>query len=203
MFQKDITGQKFGSLTAIKFCYKKNNRYFWLFKCACGNEKIINKANVISGLTQSCGCYFKKIIKKCNKTHGLSNTRIFSIWLGIKNRCCNINEPAYKNYGGRGITICKEWENDFKTFYDWSMANGYQDNLTIDRINNNGNYEPSNCRWADKKIQANNQRNTVKITYKGQQKSLTEWAEQYNINKGTLRQRLKRGWEVEKALKTI
>ena len=138
--------------------------------------------------------------KNPNYKHGLKNTRLFSIWNNIKTRCYNSNSPAYKHYGGRGITICDEWRDDFKAFYDWAVSHGYQDNLTIDRINNDGNYEPNNCRWVTIKIQSINRRNNHLYTIYGETKALSLWCEQFNINYKTVRDRLKRGWDIEIAL---
>lgn len=135
------------------------------------------------------------------KKHGLSNTKLYSIWSGMKRRCYNKNERAYKHYGGRGITICDEWKNDFMSFYDWAMNNGYSEGLTIDRIDNNKGYSPENCRWATVKEQNRNYRRNIKVEYKGETKTLVELAEEYNIDYKLLHQRYKRyNWDIEKAL---
>ena len=139
-------------------------------------------------------------IYNSNYKHGLRNTRLFSIWANIKTRCTNSNSTFYNRYGGRGITICDEWKDNFKAFYDWAMANGYQDNLTIDRIDNNGNYEPNNCRWVTVKDQARNKTNNHLYTINNETKALSVWCEQFNINYKTVRDRLKRGWNIKKAL---
>lgn len=144
-------------------------------------------------ITDRNGC------KNPNYKHGLRNTRLFSIWSNIKTRCLNSNTPSFKHYGFRGIKICKEWL-DFKVFYDWSISNGYSDNLTIDRINNNGIYEPSNCRWVDMRTQTRNTRNNHFYTIDGVSKPLIEWCEIYKINYKTVRDRLKRKWSIERAL---
>ena len=116
------------------------------------------------------------------KTHGLSYHPLFSRWLKIKDRCLKPNNPSYPHYGGRGITMCDEWKNDFKAFYDWCMANGYAPNLTIDRIDNNGNYEPSNCRFVDMYVQANNKTNNHLIEINGVTKTLAQWCREYNVD---------------------
>jgi hypothetical protein len=129
----------------------KQKRHYGLYKCGlCGNEFRTQINNVKNGNTKSCGCYTKK--------HGLKNTRLYRIWRGIKDRTLNIKTRQFPDYGGRGITICEEWKNDFMSFHDWAMSNGYEEELSIDRIDNDGNYEPSNCRWTTSTIQNRNQR---------------------------------------------
>ena len=125
-----------------------------------------------------------------------------NIWRAMKERCYNSKCEAYHNYGGRGIIVCDEWLHNFKAFYDWSITNGYRDDLTIDRIDVNGNYEPSNCRWVTRLTQANNQRTNHLITYKGETHTMAEWAKIKHISYGALRQRLYRKWSIEKALNT-
>ena len=123
----------------------------------------------------------------------------------MKQRCYNKNSKSYKNYGGRGIKICDEWlskENGFLNFYNWAINNGYNSNLSIDRIDNNGNYEPSNCRWVNNLIQSNNRRNNRKLTFNGDTLNISEWAKKYNLTISTINHRLDRGWSVEKTLTT-
>ena len=134
--------------------------------------------------------------------HGLHGTRIYNIFNGMKGRCYCKEHFAYESYGGRGITVCDEWRNSFQAFYDWAMSNGYRDDLTLDRINNDGNYEPLNCRWITMKEQCSNRRNNHLLTYKGETKTLTEWAELYGKSYVALFMRLKRGWSIEKAIET-
>ena len=133
--------------------------------------------------------------------HGLKHTRQYRIWLQMKNRCFNKNTSRYKDYGGRGITVCDEWRNDFKAFYDWSMSNGYSDDLTIDRINNDGDYEPNNCRWVTMKVQNRNSRNCHTLTYNGETHTVTEWAEKLGVSRHLISNRINAyGWSVEDAL---
>ena len=143
----DLTGQRFGRLTVLERTELK-----WLCKCDCGNKKIVAGGHLVSGDTKSCGCLRIK--------HGMRNTRLYSIWHGMKERCYNTKHKFYKHYGGRGIKVCEEWKNDFQTFADWALSHGYADNLTIDRIDVNGNYEPSNCQWATNAEQQRNKRNS-------------------------------------------
>ena len=143
----------------------------------------------------------RKGVKNPNYKHGLRKTRLFSIWRNIKTRCFNNNSPMYKYYGFREITICDDWKNEFMNFYNWSMKNGYAENLTIDRIDVNGNYEPDNCRWVDYKIQSRNKSTNHLVTMDGDTKTLIEWCNLYEINYHTVQDRLKRGWDIEIALK--
>ena len=135
-----------------------------------------------------------------NYKHGLRKTRLFRIWSNMKTRCTNPNTCCYKYYGGKGVTICNEWMNDFKHFYDWSMCHGYTDELSLDRIDYAGNYEPDNCRWVTNKTQANNKSDNRYVTRQGITLTLKEWCEIEKINYRTVQDRLKRGWDIEKAL---
>ena len=137
-----------------------------------------------------------------NYKHGLKNTRLYRIWLQIKNRCFNSNTNRYRDYGARGITVCDEWRNDFKAFYDWAMNNGYSDELTIDRIDNDGNYEPSNCRWVSVKVQNRNTRSNRLITYKGETHCVADWADITGLSRACICDRIKYGWSVERTLET-
>lgn len=135
-----------------------------------------------------------------NYKHGLRNTRLFRIWGNMKTRCHNHRSPSFKDYGERGITVCDEWRNDFQAFYDWSMSHGYEDHLTIDRIDNDGNYCPENCRWVNMKEQTRNTRRNHLVEIDGEIRSLIEWCEIFEINYRTVQDRLKRGWTQEDAL---
>lgn len=176
---RNLTGQKFGRLTVIERA--ENDKYGktkWLCQCDCGNYVIVLGCSLVNGSTKSCGCYNREVNANRLKTHSLSKSRVYKCWTSIKDRCFRTNCKSYKNYGGRGITICDEWKNDFQVFYDWAMQNGYSDELTIDRIDNNGNYCPENCRWVDMKVQANNTRRNV-IMNNG--KTLLEFCEENNL----------------------
>lgn len=193
----DITGQKFGRLTALNFSHKMRDKSYWSCLCDCGKKKNIRADGLKNGNTRSCGC----LQKEKATIHGIRYTRLYKIWKGIKQRCYNEKSTNYKNYGGRGITICYEWKNNAEVFYDWAIANGYEEELTIDRINNDGNYEPNNCRWTTNKEQARNKRSNINIEFQGQTKCLKEWAEILGIKYRTLASRInKYGWSVEEAL---
>ena len=207
---EDLSGKKFGKLTVIKLDHReirndgKRNRYFnhWLCQCECGNECIIIGNYLKKGSTISCGCYRKELSKNKLYKHGLSNTRLHKIWSGIKQRCYAKYSKDYKNYGQRNIIMCDEWKNDFKKFYDWAIDNGYKDNLTIDRIDNDGNYEPNNCRWATLEEQANNMRNNHLLTFNNKTQTMSQWAKEYNMSKYLLQHRIASNWSVERALTT-
>ena len=150
-----------------------------------------------------------KFIKQRNQHHRTKyenkdeiHTRLYHIWVGIKYRCNNKKAKCYSDYGGRGIKICKEWQDDYCRFKNWALNNGYKEELSIDRIDNNGNYEPNNCRWVTAKIQANNKRNNVVLEYNGFKLTIAEIAEKYNISSETIRYRYKIGWSLDKIINT-
>lgn len=174
---KDMTVQKFGRLTALRRLHNTKGKTKWLCVCDCGNFTETYQMDLHRGSARSCGCYRKEKTKEIHTTHGNRNSRLYKIWIGIKKRCYNDKCYNYQDYGGRGIVLYNGWLHDFQAFYDWSMSNGYNDNLTIDRINNNGNYEPSNCRWVDRKTQAQNRRSSKMYTINGDTHCLKEWCE--------------------------
>lgn len=194
---QDYIGHRFGMLVVEEIVGKgSHNKTLLRCKCDCGGEKIIAFGNLNTGHSNSCGCLEKKNYERLgnlNKTHGESKTRLYKEWKGIFTRCYNKNRAKYKDYGGRGIKVADEW-NDFLNFKEWALLNGYNDTLTIDRIDVDGNYEPSNCRWATLKEQARNKRITLYATYNGVTKPLLTWAEELNLRYKTLLTRKRKGW---------
>ena len=162
----DITGRQFGRLTALEYVgVNKFQCRLWRCVCSCGNEIITTYSNLIKGDTQSCGCLREERLKEVIVKHGMHSARIYKLLTGMKQRCYNINNPEYYNYGGRGITICDEWldsENGFMNFYDWAVSHGYRDGLFIERIDVNGPYAPWNCKWITNQEQQWNKRDTIK-----------------------------------------
>lgn len=198
---KDISGQKFGRLTAIEFIRLNEHRDAeWLFQCDCGNECIVVAYRVNKGHTQSCGCLKREKASLAKTTHGFSKTRIYSIWLDMRRRCSDKKRKDWINYGGRGITVCNEWQNDFNSFYGWATGNGYNDNLSIDRKDNDSGYSPDNCQWVTKKHQNNNTRANRQLTAFGETKNLQQWADEYGIGHATILFRIKSGWSAEDAV---
>lgn len=192
----DIAGQRFGLLTADAFAYRGSGGHaYWHCKCDCGGQKVVRYGHLKSGNVSSCGC------ANTRKTHGEARSRLYVIWTGIKQRCTNPNNIEFPRYGGRGITVCDEWSNSFEAFRDWALANGYSDELSIDRKENNGPYSPENCRWATPVEQSNNTRKNRNLTYNGETHSVSEWARILGVNQSTLNMRLnKYNWSVEDAL---
>ena len=199
----DLVGQKFGRLTVMSQAESKNHNTFWNCICDCGNTKTVQGTKLVHGTTKSCGCLKSDVTKARNKASAdgrYRHPRIYNIYYGMKTRCYNKDDAGFLRYGARGITVCSEWLNDFFSFQSWALENGYRDDLTIDRIDNNGNYEPNNCRWADVETQTNNRGCTLKLTMNGETLSATQWARRLGMGRGTLYSRLNNGWSVEDAL---
>lgn len=201
----DLTGQRFGRLTVVSLAgWTTDRRAKWLCQCDCGRYHIVRGSHLQSGNVQSCGCYRKEILNsflqyRISKTDRHSKTRLYVIWQGMRMRCNNPNNDHYDSYGGRGIQVCEAW-NDWETFYKWAMEHGYSEDLTIDRIDVNGNYEPKNCRWVNYTVQANNTTRNIRYSFQGESHTISEWAEIKRISPRTLRGRLLRGWPIERAL---
>ena len=202
--QPIIQGQKFNRWTAIKQIGKnKRGRKTWLFQCDCGSQLISEPYYVTGGHTKSCGCLKNKLISQSNKTHGQTSSRLYGIWRGMKSRCYNAHTKDFSYYGAKGIKVCDEWKQSFEHFKDWAFANGYSDDLTLDRIDGMKDYCPTNCRWVDRKTQSRNLSSNVVLTIYGISKTITEWSETCGIDRHTIRKRLDRGWDAEKALITV
>lgn len=199
---EDLTGKKYGRLTVIRRAENdKYNHKRYLCKCECGNEVLVAPHELVHGRTVSCGCYQRQIVSQCASTHRMSDTRIYRVWASMRARCKNKSNRDYRFYGGKGIKICEEW-NEFQNFYNWAIESGYTDELTIDRIDYNGNYEPSNCRWATREVQANNTSRNRYLTLNGKTMSMADWAKSLSIPYRTLQWRLGNGWSEERTLAT-
>jgi len=191
--------EKYGRLTIIKEVKGTRLRKF-LCKCECGNMKTIYLGHLLSGNTKSCGCLKKDRNVKVFTKHGLSKSRLYCVWSSMKDRCYRKKSNAYKNYGARGISVCDEWL-DFKPFTEWALSNGYQEDLTIERINNDGDYKPGNCTFVHLEKQSKNRRGLHSILFNGVTKTLSDWARSLNICHSSLRERLEK-WNIERALTT-
>lgn len=196
----DLIGRRFGRLFVLERYPEntKGGRAQWICKCDCGAKKIVSGPNLLNGSTKSCGCLARET--KPQYVHGLSHTRLHYIWRSMKERCYIPHYKAYKNYGARGIVMCDEWRDNFLAFYNWSMEHGYEENLSIDRIDTNGNYCPENCRWVTCSTQNRNKRNNVHITINGKTKVLKDWCNIYHISIQTVFARVKRGMSYIEAL---
>jgi len=194
----DIINKKFGRLLVLKKNGSdKHGKSLWLCHCDCGNEVIIIGQNLKNGVTKSCGCLQKELLTKKNITHGMTYTKLYVDWIQMRKRCKNKKNKSYKNYGARGISVCKRWDK-FENFY--TDMGDKPKGLTLERIDNNKGYSPDNCKWATRKEQANNSRHNVIINYKGQRLTMAQWAREIGIKCSTLSRRIQRHWPIEKAL---
>ena len=205
---KYLQGEKFGRLTLVRIATESTNKHkTWECLCECGNTTFVQQYNLWNGHTQSCGCLQREILiernqqGKWNSETLIKNHRnIYVSWNGMLSRCYHNHRTDYKLYGARGIVVCAEWKNNFLTFLDWSIKNGWQPRLSIDRIDNNGNYNPENCRWTDRKTQSNNRRSNRLININGQTNTLTQWSEISGITTRTISRRINAGWDISKWL---
>lgn len=198
----DLTGQRFGKLTAMRYGeVKRWGHNTWTCVCDCGNVCYVESRSLREGATVSCGCKRKThnvLAHKAQTKHGMSKTRIYKTWQHMIRRCDkNRDDKEYRRYRELGISVCDEWKNSFETFYDWAIEAGYQEGLTIDRIDVYGNYEPKNCRWATMKQQLNNTRANIKYTRNGETHTAQEWSEITGIPAQRIRYRIKKGWPKE------
>lgn len=206
---RDLTGMKFGKLTVIEISQEKDRKSVrWLCKCECGNMTVVQSSHLVSGHTKSCGCITNAPRTTVNGVSTIVHTKrgvphndpLYNTYRGMLQRCYNSNLDKYNDYGARGIKVCDEWQQ-FDDFKKWSIKNGWEKGLSIDRIDVNGDYCPNNCRWADPITQANNKRNNRLIEYNGELKTMKQWADYAGISYFTLRQRLDSGWTIEEAIK--
>ena len=193
---RNHVGERYGHLTVIKPIGSTPKDVLWLCKCDCGNEKIIAARHLYTGRRSSCGCINPFV------THGGTRTRLYNIWAGMKQRCYDQKDPSYQKYGKKGITVCEEWIYDYPAFRDWSIKNGYDDSLSIDRIDNSKGYSPDNCRWATVKEQANNRTSNRVYEVNGIKGNITQLSDVFSIKYATARARINRGWSAERAFTT-
>jgi hypothetical protein len=199
----DITGKEFNRLTVIRVNGRKNGQFCWLCECKCGKEVTVRGYCLRKGRTRSCGCYQPEATSRANTTHGQTKDyRIspeYASWCGMKERCLNPNNPQYKNYGGRGITVHPEWLDSFDSFISHiGIIPSDGKRYTLDRIDNEKNYTPGNVRWSDPLTQANNKRNNIKLTALGKTMTLPQWSRETGISIYIMRNRLLAGWNHEK-----
>lgn len=190
----DLTGQKFGLLTVLGLEETNTRKTYWKCLCECGNIKTVRSDSLQCGAIKSCGCIKKqqdRINLTANHSHKMSKTRLYHIWQGMKSRCSNPNNPDYQRYGGRGITVCKEWKNSFSEFMKWANKSGYSETLSIDRIDYNGNYEPNNCRWATPKQQSNNRSSNHLVTIGNETMTISQWCEKYGIKLSVIKGKIR------------
>lgn len=190
-----MIGKKFNKLTVLEISGKRLYNKIYLCKCDCGNSANIEGYKIKSGHTKSCGCLQKEVISRIKTIHGSlkskNKSKIYSVWLNMKNRCLNKNVPSYKNYGGRGIDICKEWMES-KNFIQWAMSNGWSDELQIDRINNNKGYSPDNCRFVTRSQNILNSRKSFG--------SISRMCRENGLNYKLIKDRLRNGWSLDDAI---
>lgn len=197
----DLTGSCFGRWTVLEYAGRsKRGEVQYKCRCDCGTERVLRRTSLTSGNSKSCGCLSRDVAKERGTTHGDSKSRLYRIWAGIIQRCCNDRERyEWEKYGGRGITVCEGWHK-YEAFRDWALSSGYSEDLTIDRINVNGDYCPDNCRWATVYEQNNNKRTSKYISFNGETGTIREFADRYGLAYSCLYTRLKLGWSIEDAL---
>lgn len=198
----DLTSQRFGRLKVIRADDTKSCSA-WVCECDCGEYTTVATSNLTSKHTQSCGCLRVDAVRKLSTKHGMKRTSLYNVWSLMRRRCSNTKDKHYADYGGRGITVCSEWDTSFQAFYNWAMSTGYTAGLSIDRIDNNGNYEPKNCRWATMKQQCNNRRSSRYYKYNGGLYTLSELSDMSGVSYDKLKQRINRlKWPVSRAVET-
>lgn len=198
----EMQGKKFGKLTVLGPSHKDSRgEWRWRCQCECGNISVVAGYKLRSGHTTSCGCVQSAWRKRGpTHTHGMTNTRLYNTWCNMKARCSNTKNYEYHAYGGKGVRVCPDWSK-FEAFYEWAIANGYEDGLTIDRIDVNGDYSPDNCRWATQAVQSLNRTDNHLVTAFGKTQTIKEWADEYGLKYDTLERRLNGyHWPAERAI---
>lgn len=201
----DLTGERYGRLTVLRRSSKTHTpngtpQVYWECLCDCGNNATVTSNDLRSGHTKSCGCLNVERSRSANITHGGRRTRLYNIWNNMKQRCINPKGTMYEYYGGRGISVCSDWLNSFSSFQNWAFSSGYADDLTLDRFDNDGDYCPENCHWIPMCEQAKNRRNIHQLTFNEKTMSVTEWGEATGFGYHVIKDRLRHGWSVERAL---
>lgn len=195
----EVIGSRFGRLV-VSDVGREKGRVVYYCTCDCGKQKVVRREHLLRGRTLSCGCYHAEVTSRISKTHGMKNTRLYRCWRNMKTRCYNPSYIEYIRYGGRGISVCEEWQA-FEPFYEWAMKSGYENGLSIDRIDNNGNYCPDNCKWSTNREQSLNRSSNAFLTYNGVTKHVSEWDKDIGATKsGRVRARLNAGWSIEEAV---
>lgn len=204
--RESLVGKTYNRLTVIAKSHMRNNCSYWKSRCVCGKVVVVIGSSLKNGNTKSCGCLNRELSAKklilANTTHGSSKTRLYKTWKGIRERCYSLGHTSYKDYGRRGVRVCKEWHK-FETFKKWATQNGYRNNLTIDRKNPFGNYEPGNCRWITRSKQGRTKRNSIYVIYKGKRLHLKEWSDKLGVKYHTLYQRYEINKRPEYILRTL
>ena len=199
---EDLTGQKFGRLTVLSRAENRNHHTYWNCVCECGAFSVVTSYHLTHGRTKSCGCLRSDATILSHTTHGLTEHPLYKVWRAMKERCYLPTNKRFEHYGGRGIKVCDEWKDDFVAFFEWSIRNGYEEGLSIDRINVDGNYEPNNCRWITMDEQSRNKTSNILLTYNGKTQCIAEWSREVGIKEATIRRRIKHGWSIEETLTT-
>lgn len=203
----DLTGKCFGRIKVVhRVENDKHAKAQWLCMCSCGNSVVVTGSRLVSGKTQSCGCLQRELTSERNartmKNYGLTREKLYHVWRTMRQRVSNPNSQRYRLYGLRGICVCDEW-NEYSAFREWAVSSGYKEGLSIDRIDVNGNYCPENCRWTTQKVQCNNKRNNRRISFRGDERTLSEWADILGMKQNTLNARACRGWNEESILQPL
>lgn len=202
----NLIGKSFGRWTVISFDedrLRKENRSYWVCECSCENKTIksVSVSSLKRGISLSCGCITKEKSRARFFKHGESGTRLYGIYTKMLRRCYEEKDASYNNYGVRGISVCDKWRESFLDFKEWALLNGYDKDLTLDRIDVNGNYEPNNCRWTNAIVQANNKTDNKIININGVKKTMSEWCRHYDLHPNLIYSRLNRGLTGEELIK--